>query len=131
MKCTRALAVMGAAALLGSLALAGGPSALASSGNVDKEGNCSARSDWRLKASPDDGRIRVEGEVDSNVGGQRWRWKILHNGQVSARGSKQTESGSGSFRVRRLLVNAEGTDRIGWRAKNPNTGETCRGSVRF
>jgi hypothetical protein len=29
------------------------------------------------------------------------------------------------------MVDLAGTDRIGWRAKNPATGETCRGSLGY
>ena len=130
MKGTRVIATIGATAMLGSIALLGTP-ALANDDDVIREGNCSGRSDWKLKASPENGRIEVEGEVDSNVNGQNWRWKILHNGNVSARGTKETKGPSGSFEVRRVVVNAAGTDQIGWRAKNPNTGETCRGNLRF
>lgn len=100
-------------------------------GGVDRRGDCSGHSEWRLKASPQDGRIEVEGKVHSNVGGQRWRWKMLHNGEVSARGKATTESGSGELRVRRLMVNLPGQDHIGWRTSNPNTGEVCRGNLTF
>ena len=112
-------------------ALAAPASVAAKSSDVIARGSCSASSDWKLKASPDDGRIEVRGIVDSDVGGQRWRWKMLHNGSVSARGRATTESGSGEFRVRRLMVNVPGDDRIGWRAKNRKTGEVCRGNLTF
>ena len=92
---------------------------------------CSGSSDWKLKASPEDGRIEVEGEVDSNKVGQTWRWRILHNGEVSARGKKTTKAPSGSFEVRRLLVDLRGDDGIGWRARNPKSGEVCRGRLVF
>jgi hypothetical protein len=29
------------------------------------------------------------------------------------------------------MVDLSGTDRIGFRATNPNTGEVCRGSLKF
>jgi hypothetical protein len=56
---------------------------------------------------------------------------MRHNGQLSARGVAVTKAPSGSFDVRRLMVDAPGADRIGWRARNPKTGEVCRGSLRF
>ncbi|MGI8887578.1 MAG: hypothetical protein ACR2GB_01180 [Nocardioidaceae bacterium] len=105
--------------------------ALANADDVIHRGGWSGSSDWKLKASPEDGRIEVEGEVDSNVKGQTWRWRILHDGGVSARGQATTVAPSGSFEVRRTVVNAAGTDRIGWRARNRATGGFCRGSVRF
>src|SRR5262249_21687147 len=105
--------------------------ALASGGNSDAGagGPCSASSTWKLKAKTDDGRIEVEAEVDSNVKGQLWRWALAHNGDLTAHGRKITKGASGSFEVRRLLVNAEGRDKISFRAKNKSTGEVCTGHV--
>ncbi|MGH3506880.1 MAG: hypothetical protein ACRDO2_06715 [Nocardioidaceae bacterium] len=107
------------------------PPAVANDADVIRRGSCSGSSDWKLKASPEDGRIEVEGEVDSNKVGQTWRWRILHNGDVSARGTKATKGPSGSFEVRRVLVNLRGDDVIGWRARNPKTDEVCRGRLVF
>jgi hypothetical protein len=121
---------LGALALVGVAALGTAGPAIAG-GGVDREGNCSNRSEWRLKASPEDGRIEVEGRVDSDIAGQRWRWKMLHNGEVSARGRATTDGSGGSFRVRRLMVNLPGDDHIGWRVKNRATGEVCRGNLTF
>ena len=121
----------GAVALSGAMLVGFAAPALAADGDVIRRGSCSGSSDWKLKASPQNGRIEVEGEVDSNVSGQNWKWKMLHNGQVSARGGATTSGASGSFSVRRLMVDISGTDRIGWRAKNPSTGETCSGSLGF
>ncbi len=99
--------------------------------DVIRRGPCSGAADWKLKASPENGRIEVEGEVDSNVNGQTWRWRILHNGASSARGTATTTAPSGSFEVRRLVVNAAGTDPIGWRARHVASGQTCRGHLQF
>ena len=98
---------------------------------VIRTGNCSGSADWKLKAKADNGRIEVEGEVDANRNGQTWHWRILHNGGVSARGTSTTHAPSGSFDVTRRLVNAAGTDSIGWRARNPASGQVCRGSLQF
>jgi hypothetical protein len=122
---------IGAAAVSGLVLLGVAGPALANDADVIRRGGCSHHSDWKLKASPEDGRIEVEGEVDSNIGGQNWKWKMLHNGNVSARGSATTGGRSGSFEVRRLMVNSKGDDKIGWRAKNPASGEVCRGSLTF
>ena len=99
--------------------------------DVRREGSCSGRSEWKVKASPEDGRIEVEGEVDSNRVGQTWRWRLVHNGSLSARGTKTTRAPSGSFEVKRLVVNLGGTDRLRFRATHPNTGETCIGVVHY
>lgn len=121
------------AAAVSVLALGVGmsPSAVAKDGDVEREGRCSGASDWKLKASPENGRIEVEGEVDSNRNGQTWNWSIRHDGRRSASGTATTRGPSGSFEVRRVLVNAPGPDSIGFRATNRRTGETCRGNLTF
>jgi hypothetical protein len=118
------LVALGAATIAPAMASGGGR-------EVDRSGNCSASTDWKLKAKSDDGRIQVEAEIDSNVNGQVWTWRILHNGGVSAKGRATTQAPSGSFEVRRLLVNTAGTDNIGIRSTNTVTGETCAGNLRF
>jgi hypothetical protein len=105
--------------------------AAASHDDVRRQGSCSGRTDWKLKASPEDGRIEVEGEIDSNRVGQTWRWRLVHNGSLSARGTKTTRAPSGSFEVRRVVVNLRGTDKLVFRATNVRSRETCRGVVNF
>jgi hypothetical protein len=92
-------------------------------------GRCSAGATWKLKVKTDDGRLEVEGEVDSNVAGQRWRWTLRHNGSVSDRGVGTTTARSGSFEVERKVVDLAGTDRLVFRAARD--GQTCRGVVNY
>ena len=92
-------------------------------------GSCSAGADWKLKVKTDDGRLEVEGEIDSNTAGQRWRWAIRHNGSVSDRGAATTTARSGSFEVERTIVDIAGADRIVFRAVHD--GQTCRGVVNY
>ena len=92
-------------------------------------GRCSSGADWKLKVKTDDGRLEVEGEVDSNVAGQRWRWALRHNGSVSDRGVSTTTPRSGSFEVERKIVDLAGTDRVVFRAVHD--GQTCRGVVNY
>ena len=70
-------------------------------------GRCSSGADWKLKVKTDDGRLEVEGEVDSNVAGQRWRWALRHNGSLSDRGVSTTTARSGSFEVERKIVDLD------------------------
>jgi hypothetical protein len=108
--------------------------ALASHGGGDavrRSGACTSGAVWKLKAKPDNGRIQVEAEVDSNRAGQHWRWRIFHDGRLSVRGRATTHLPSGSFSVERLLVNTPGPDRIGLRAVNRRSGERCHGSLRI
>ncbi len=76
-------------ALVGAVG-AGTTAASARSGDDDdrviRTGACTAGADWKLKVKTDDGRLEVEGEIDSNIAGQQWRWTLRHNGSVTDRG---------------------------------------------
>ncbi|WP_374454020.1 hypothetical protein [Nocardioides sp.] len=96
---------------------------------VINTGSCSAGARWKVKVKTDDGRLEVEGEVDTNRAGQTWAWSLRHNGSVSARGSSTTTARSGSFEVERKIVDLAGTDRVVFRATY--AGQTCRGVVNF
>ena len=124
-----ALAVLALVAAAAPVAVVG--TATAGDGDVVRRGSCSGSTDWKLKAKHDDGRLEVEGEVDSNRNGQAWRWRMVHNGSLSARGWATTHAPSGSFSVERRMVNLGGTDKIVFKARNPRTGEVCRGVVRI
>lgn len=117
-----------AAITLASTAVAISPAQASDTAKV-RTGQCSGATGWQVKAKPDDGRIEFEGEIDSNQNGQLWTWRIVHNGEVSARGSSTTKAPSGSFSVERRLVNLAGADTMSFRATNPDTNEVCRGSV--
>ena len=124
-----ALAVLALVAAAAPVAVAG--TATAGDGDVVRRGSCSGSTDWKLKAKHDDGRLEVEAEVDSNRNGQDWRWRMLHDGSLTARGRATTHAPSGSFSVERRMVNLGGTDKIVFKARNPRTGEVCRGVVRI
>ena len=124
----RTTAALAAAVMVGTLATA----VPANAGGGDeriRRGGCSGSADWKLKVKPDDGRLEVEAEVDSNVNGQTWRWRISHNGSVSARGHSTTRGPSGSFDVERRMANLAGTDRFRLRASHD--GQVCRGKIRW
>jgi len=93
--------------------------------DVIRRGQCSGSATWKLKASPENGRIEVEAEIDTNRNGQLWRWRLLHNGSLTASGTRFTQPPSGSFEVRRVVVNLAGTDHLTFRARNPRTGQLC------
>jgi hypothetical protein len=134
MDTVRNLALVTAAAALSAVTLVASP-ALGHSGDDgdddDREtirtGQCTGRTDWKLKAKSDDGGIEVEAEIDSNRAGQAWRWVVRHNGTVSARGTSMTTGRSGSFDVERHMTDLSGTDLFVLRATNPESGERCRG----
>lgn len=105
--------------------------ALAGEDDVVRRGACSGATDWKLKVGPENGRLEVEGEIDSNRGGQTWTWRIVHDGSLVDRGTGTTGGRSGSFEVRRVVRDAAGTDHLVLRARNAATGETCRGTLAF
>ena len=107
------------------------PGAVAKDGDVIREGRCSGGSDWKLKLSPENGRIEVEFEVDQNRVGDTWRVRMRHNGAQFFSGRRTTRPPSGSFEVRRVEPNRAGTDRFRASGTNLRTGETCVGTARF
>lgn len=98
-------------------------------GDVRKSGSCSSGSSWKLKLSPDNGRIEVEFEVDQNQNGQDWRVVMKNDGDVFFRGTRTTQAPSGSFQVRKFTDNGAGDDRIVARAVNVNSDEVCKGAA--
>lgn len=128
MKTTRALA-SGAIALTAILMTSAAP-AMAKDGRVTASGSCTSGT-WKLKASPEDGRIEVEAEVDTNRNGQRWAWTITHQGSAAVRGTGTTRAPSGSFEARRVLSNLAGTDTFAFTARRAGTSQLCRGIVRL
>jgi hypothetical protein len=96
---------------------------------VVKTGSCTDGASWKLKVKNDDSRLEVEGEVDSNVAGQTWSWRIKDNGSVAASGSAKTGGRSGSFSVERKIANRAGTDKVTFRATHG--GEVCSGTIAF
>jgi hypothetical protein len=127
-KIATALAAVSVSALL-----ALGAPAYASHGGggprVVKTGSCTDGAHWKLKVKNDDSRLEVEGEVDSNVAGQTWSWRIKDNGSVAASGSARTKGRSGSFSVERKIANRAGTDKVNFRATHG--GEVCSGTIAF
>ena len=129
---TRTTTITAALALASLAATVGAVPASASGGDDDRvirTGTCSSGADWKVKVKTDDGRLEVEGEIDSNVAGQQWRWTLRHNGSVSDRGTATTTARSGSFEVERKVVDLAGTDTIAFRAVRD--GQVCRGVVNY
>ena len=115
--------------VVGMLFLIPATTAFAGQSDVVRRGSCSGQSDWKLKLSPQDGRIEVEFEVDQNVSGDRWRVKIRHDGNIAFRDTRRTHGASGSFEVRTVEPNHTGSDAFRARARNVSTGEVCAGSA--
>jgi hypothetical protein len=124
----RKLAVLATPLLLVTFLSPADPAA-ARADEVRRSGSCSAGAVWKLKAKPDDGRLEVELEIDSNRAGQSWTWKILDNGAVVRTGTATTAGASGSFSVERRIANRAGTDKITGVARHAATGQVCRGTL--
>jgi len=107
--------------------LAAGTAASAKAGVVVRAGACTASSDWKLKLSPDSGRIQLEFEVDQNKVGQSWSVRIRQNGTRIFAGKKVTKAPSGSFTVRLFATDHAGVDTFRASATNGVTGEICVG----
>ena len=120
---TLALATAAITATVG-LGLAAAP-AHAAEDDRERTGSCSGSTRWEIKAGPDDGRMEVEAEIDSNRAGQSWRWKLKRDGKLVDRGTSTTRGASGSFDVERRVANGPGTDRFVFRAVNRASGEVC------
>ncbi len=120
-----------AIALSAAVLLTTGSPAHAKAGEVRTSGACQGAAHWKLKASPEDGRIEVEGEIDSNKAGQTWNWSLTHDGTAAGSGTRKTAGASGSFEVRRVTGNRSGTDMFVFRAQRPGTQQICRGTIRF
>jgi hypothetical protein len=123
-----------AAIVTGTLLLAGATPALADKGANDRgkraSGSC-ATGVWNLKAKPDDGRLEVEFEIDTNRNGQAWRVRIFDNGHRVFAGTRTTHAPSGSFDVEKRIANRAGRDHIVAKATRVSTGRTCTGSLTF
>lgn len=122
MKKTTATAVL---LIATAVPVLGADAAHASDRDVIRHGSCSGSTDWKIKAKPDDGRLEVEAEIDSNRAGQTWAWTLRHDGKVAAQGRSRTAGRSGSFEVERKTRNTAGADAFKFRAVNRASGEVC------
>lgn len=114
--------------LLGAGVAAPGNAAERGGGGVRAVGGCSGGgARWTLKAKHDDGRIEVEGEIDSHRSGQVWHWTFDHNASISATGRSTTAGLSSSFEVRRRMADLAGADHVVFRATHGQ--QVCRGTV--
>lgn len=105
------------------------PAAVADGNDVERHGSCSGASRWELDLDREHRRIEVDFEVDQGVVGDRWRVKLVHDGNVFFRDVRMTHGDDGSFDVERRTDDAAGTDRFIGKAVNESTGEVCRGTA--
>lgn len=113
------------AALLTASTVALAAPAHAGDDDRQRSGSCAGSTNWKIKAGPDDGRMEVEAEIDSNRNRQIWDWSLRHNGRYADSGTSTTRGPSGSFEVERRTANAPGKDTFKFRAVNRASGEVC------
>src|SRR3954469_25930119 len=77
-----------------------------------RSNSCSGTSNWKLKVGPEDGRLEVEGQAARTRLGLSWTGLIVHTGSVSAKGTRTPLAPSGSFTVRRTVLNRVDVDSI-------------------
>ena len=124
MRATKLIALVAVVGLLGLM-----PGAHAKDTDIIKSGSCSGRSTWKLKLSPENGRIEADFEVDQNRNGVTWNARLKKNGNVFWSGQRVTQAPSGSWEVVKRTSNGAGDEVIVGKATNPRSGEVCRGTA--
>ncbi|MDQ3874637.1 MAG: hypothetical protein M3322_03660 [Actinomycetota bacterium] len=94
---------------------------------VRVRGACTGRSEAQLRLRTDDGRIRVEFELENGGPSTRWKIVVLHERRTAWRGSVRTGRRR-SLRLRRTVADWFGTETVAVRASSRG-GETCRASA--
>ena len=102
----------------------------ANDADIIKRGDCSGRTDWKLKLSPENGRIEVEFEVDSSRVGRTWSVRLRQNGERFFIGNRTTGA-DGEIEVRFVRNNTAGPDTFKARAIDLTNGEVCVGQATF
>jgi hypothetical protein len=100
----------------------------AKDGEVIRTGACTNRSDWKLKLSPENGRIEVQFEVDTPRVGQVWRVRLFQNGNLTFQGTRTTQAPSGSFELRVLRSNTGRHRHLPWARRQPDDGRGLPGT---
>lgn len=93
-----------------------------------QNGVCSMSSRVELRVRAEEGSLRVQLEVDTSRNGAPWAVVLLHERRIVFRGTFRTAAPSGSFELRRTVVDWFGPDAIVARATGPR-GESCRAAV--
>jgi len=132
MKHSGTRAVLAASMLGAAMAIASLPGAtLAKDGDIVRTGSCSGGADWKLKLSPENGKIEVQFEVDQNQNGKTWNVVLKRDGVRVFKGQRTTRAPSGSFELRRVIANPPGADTIKARARQLSNGQVCVGTATF
>jgi hypothetical protein len=88
-------------------------------------GTCSDTSTSKLKVKRDNGRLKVEFEVDQNRNAVPWAVELRKDGRVVFAGTRLTAAPSGSFSLERRIAGATGVIK----ASATRNGETCTATM--
>jgi len=113
--------------LLSTLALLGlacAPLATAKDGDLIRRGKCANGIKTKLKASPENGQIEVEYELDNAAPNSLWQITLRKNGVVILRTNRRANS-FGDLNVRKVTPNGNGSDRIEAIARRSSGGAAC------
>jgi hypothetical protein len=97
-------------------------------GEVRKAGSCTASSTMSVRIRADDGKIRVELEIEGRRRGAAWNMIPLRERRIVFRGVVRARNGGSEARLRRTFDDWFGRDSIVIRASGPRA-ETCRVSA--
>lgn len=95
---------------------------------VVARGSCSGGIKTKLTASPENGRIELEYELDNAAPNQAWRIVLRQNGRVILRTTQRT-NGVGDLEARKLTTNANGNDAIRATASRAGGAGACNLSL--
>lgn len=118
----RSFLVLSALALLPAFAHDGHDHALV------RQSACGGGVKSKISASPENGRIELEYEVDNAQPGDTWKIVIRKNGAVILRTQKRVNA-AGNAEVRVLTPNGNGNERIKATATRVGGGGSCAANV--
>jgi hypothetical protein len=126
----RSLATCGA---ILALLVAATPAGAKDGGSDDRRearvtATCSRGASAELRLRSRDGTIRVEFDLRRRRSGELWRVALVQERRVRWRASLRTRGSGGSLRVRRMLRDLDGPDRVTVRASGPR-GLTCEANA--
>lgn len=110
--------------ILAILGLSCAPFASAKDGDIIRRGQCANGIKTKLKASPENGQIEVEYELDNAAPNSLWQITLRKNGTVILRTNQRTNS-FGDLEVRKVTPNGNGSDRIEASARRSGGGAAC------